>query len=310
MKISAFTFCRNAASLYYPIDAVIRSILPLVDEFVVALGKGEENDPTRSWIESIENPKIKIIDTEWDLKAFPNGTIHAQQTDIAKEACTGDWLLYLQADEVVHEADLPLIRQQCEHYLNDERVEGMLFQYHHFWGDYSHVVEAHGWYPKEIRLIRNRTDIHSWESAQSFRSIPGFDGKSYRRKEGSRKLRVVSSGARIFHYGWVRPPQVMTKKMQAMDRNHGHETIRFKDAFEYGDLSCLKVFNGSHPAVMQTWIEKMNWEDELDLTGTKGLKRSHRFKHERWKYRLLHGLEQNLLAGKEVFAYRNYELVD
>jgi hypothetical protein len=310
VTISAFTFCRNAASLYYPIEASIRSALPLVDEVVVALGRGDDEDDTRSQIEAIGDPKIKIIDTEWDVQAFPKGTVHAQQTDLAKSNCSGDWLIYLQADEVLHQDDWATIKNQCQRYLNDEQVEGMLFDYHHFWGDYQHLVEAHGWYPKEIRLIRNRKDIHSWESAQSFRSIPDFDGRSYRKKEGSRKLRVVDSGARIFHYGWVRPPAIMTKKMQAMDRNHGHPQPRFKAAFEYGDLSILRTFQGSHPDVMTEWIRKMDWSAQLDLLGMRGISRTHRFKHERWKYRLLHLLEKHLFGGKQVFAYQNYTRIN
>ena len=94
MKISGFTFTRNVSKLYYPICESIQSILPIVDEFVVALGKGDEDDNTRELLESIRSPKIKIIETEWDLKAFPNGTEYAHQTDIAKSHCSGDWLFW------------------------------------------------------------------------------------------------------------------------------------------------------------------------------------------------------------------------
>ena len=62
MKISGFSFCRNAQKLYYPLAESIRSILPLCDEFVVAVGKGDADDRTRETIEGIGDPKIRILD--------------------------------------------------------------------------------------------------------------------------------------------------------------------------------------------------------------------------------------------------------
>lgn len=200
---------RNAARLYYPIKEAILSALPLVDEFVVALGDNDPDDTTRQQIESIGSEKIRIVDTVWDLERYPNGTENAHQTDIAKNACTGDWLLYLQADEVLHQDDLPKIRARCLELLHDREVEGLLFKYRHFWGDYNHYHRSHGWYPHEIRVVRNDPDIHSWESAQSFRRIPDFDGLHYRQQEGTFKLKVALVDAWIYHYGWVRPPEFM-----------------------------------------------------------------------------------------------------
>ena len=120
MKISAFSFLRNGAKLHYPIIESIRSALPVVDEFVIALGDSDPDDDTREKIEALGSDKITLIDTIWDLDQFPNGTVYAQQTDVAKSHCTGDWLLYLQGDEVLHEDDAPKIyvvftEGECRH---------------------------------------------------------------------------------------------------------------------------------------------------------------------------------------------------
>ncbi len=114
MKISGFTFARNAAKLYYPVKESIESILPIVDEFVIALGEGDEDDTTEEEILKIKSDKIRIIRTVWDIEKFPNGTEHAHQTNIAKDACSGDWLIYLQADELIHEKDHPTILNACQ----------------------------------------------------------------------------------------------------------------------------------------------------------------------------------------------------
>ena len=67
MTISGFTMVRNATKLYYPIKQAISSILPIVDEFVVALGDCDPDDNTLEEIRSIGSDKIRIIQTVWDL---------------------------------------------------------------------------------------------------------------------------------------------------------------------------------------------------------------------------------------------------
>lgn len=314
MKISGFSMAKNAAKLYYPWRESILSILPIVDEFVLAIGNCDEDDDTLKKIQSIDSPKIKIVRTEWDLKQYPNGTENAHQTDIAKNSCTGDWLFYLQADEVVHEKYLPLIIQSCRENLDKTEVEGLLFRYKHFWGDYDHYHNSHGWYKNEIRIVRNHPDIHSWESAQSFRRIPWFDGTNYRQQEGTFKLKVKKTDAEIYHYGWVRPPQLMTKKTKALDTIHkGKEEVERLEReghyiFDYGNLSRLKTFKDSHPAVMKAWIENFDWKDQLRYSGKRNKNRP-KHKHEKCKYRTVTFLENKILAGKSLGEFKNYILL-
>ncbi|HBS86290.1 MAG: hypothetical protein A2W91_09710 [Bacteroidetes bacterium GWF2_38_335] len=315
MKISGFTMCKNADKLYYPIKAVIESALPIVDEFVVALGDCDSDDNTRDQILSIKSEKIKIIDTVWDIAKFSRGTENAHQTDIAKSHCSGDWLFYLQADEVVHEKFLPVIKKRCEELLYDKEVEGLLFKYRHFWGDFDHCHDSHAWYKNEIRIVRNDPEIHSWESAQSFRRIPGFDGIDYRQKVNTYKLKVASSGAEIFHYGWVRPPDLMKRKNTALDTIHkGKEradeiAAKKQKETDYGPLNKIPLFKGTHPAVMKEWIARFDWEDKLQYSGEVNPDRE-TYKHERMKYKILTFLENNFLGGRSIGGFKNYKLLN
>ena len=305
MMISGFTMVKNATKLYYPVKQSIESILPLVDEFVVALGDCDDDDETEQEIKSIKSDKIKIVHTVWDIKKYPNGTENAHQTDIAKSNCKGKWLFYLQADEVVHEKDLPEIKNICEKYADDDKAEGILFNYYHFWGDYNHIHKSHGWYKKEIRIIKNKAEIHSWKSAQSFRKIPDFDGIHYRQKEGTYKLKVIKANAHIYHYGWVRPPKLMKKKTRALDTVHKgkKEAERIHSSlpedFHYGDMRKITEFKGSHPKVMQEWIQKFDWKNQLDYYGKIPLNRA-RMKHEKPKYRFISFIENtfNISLGE------------
>jgi hypothetical protein len=317
MTISGFTMGKNARKLYYPVKQSVQSLLPLVDEFIVVLGDSDFDDRTRREIESIGSEKVKIYDTVWDIEKYPRGMEHAHQTDIAKSYCKGDWLFYLQSDEVVHEDDLPLVKQRCESLLHDTEVEGFLFNYMHFWGDYEHLQANHCWYRKEIRIIRNRPDIHSWESAQSFRRIPEFDGLHYRQNENTFKLKVAESGARIFHYGWVRPPELMNSKIKSFSINHrGVKTVGemekkdlFGGYFDYGNLTKLTRFKESHPAVMKDWIRQFNWADKLRYTGIRRSLNKLPSKHDRIKYVIISWIEKNLLFGARLGEFKNYILL-
>ena len=311
MMISGFSMVRNATKLYYPVRASIESILPIVDEFVIALGSGDADDHTLEEIQKIQSDKIKIIHTKWDLEKYPGGSEYAHQTDIAKEHCKGDWLFYLQSDEVIHEKYLQIIKNRCNELLNNKEVEGLLFNYRHFWGYYCHYIVSHAWYPKEIRIIRNNPEIHSWRDAQSFRRIPEFNGSDYFKKENTYKLKVAEVNAYVYHYGWVRPPQMMQKKRISFETHmQGNEKANsiFKeepDVFDYGNLSRLCVFKETHPEVMKDFIKKFNWELEL-YPHNKQLKKH---KHDKLKYRMLTFIEQNILRGTQIAGFKNYELI-
>ena len=311
MFISGFSMVRNATKLYYPIKASIESILPVVDEFVIALGNCDAGDHTLDEIQKIQTDKIKIIHTEWDVDKYAGGSEYAHQTDIAKKYCKGDWLFYLQSDEVIHEKYLEPIKKRCTELLNHKEVEGLLFNYKHFWGDYSHYIVSHAWYPREIRIIRNNPDIHSWRDAQSFRRIPGFDGHNYFQKENTFKLRVAEVNAFVYHYGWVRPPELMQKKRVSFLADlQGKEkaSVIFKDepeVFDYGNLDKLSVFKETHPEVMKDFIKKFNWQHQLYPQNRKLTK----YMHDKLKNRLLSFVEQNILGGRQIAGFKNYHLI-
>ena len=312
MKISGFSFVRNGIKLYYPVVESILSILPICDEFVIAIGKGDADDETRARVAALNNPKIKIIDTVWDPQYCKRGAINSWQTDVAMKECTGDWLFYVQADEVVHEKYLPVIQARCQELLNDKEVEGLLFAYKHFWGDYQHYQGGHGWYPFEIRIVRNLPHIHSYQSAQSFRYFETYEHP--RQETGTRKLNVAKVEAEIFHYGWVRPPHLMQNKRRALDSVHwGKDKAeehynKAPEYFDFGPLSKLTLFQGTHPAVMAELISSMNWQDKLTQYGKPNPYRE-LHKHERFRVRVLSFLEKYLNGGRQYATFKNYRLL-
>ncbi|MCB9261812.1 MAG: glycosyltransferase family 2 protein [Flavobacteriales bacterium] len=285
MKISGFTFVKNAIKLDYPVREAILSVLPLVDEMVVAVGKSD--DDTRNLIESID-PKIKIVDTIWDDSLREGGKVLAVETDKAKAAVNpkSDWLIYIQADECIHEKYYAEIRWKMEQFKDDNRVEGLLFDYIHFYGSYDFVGDSRTWYRKEIRIIKNKPEIKSWKDAQGFR------------KEGE-KLKVKKIEAAIYHYGWVRHPKfMMAKAVEANKLWHTDDWVNERydpeKDFDYSQIDSLKRFKDTHPKVMQNRIDQMNWQFTHDP----------KFKRFGLKTWFLYWFEQ--LFGVRLGEYKNY----
>lgn len=252
MKISGFTFCRNAVKYDYPIVESITSALPLCDEFIVNVGRC--GDGTLELIQSIRDPKIKIVESVWDESLRQGGLIYSQQTNIALAYCTGDWAFYIQADEVIHEDDLPVLRRSMEQHAGNPNVKGLLFRYLHFIADYW---STNPWfYHKAVRVIRNNGEIESCGDAVGFH----FKATQQYLQSGPKEW-LAYSGARMFHYGWVKDPKTMLeKKREQASVYHGANLPPAAakeltgDAFRFEDYGILKEFRSSHPAVMKARI--------------------------------------------------------
>jgi glycosyltransferase involved in cell wall biosynthesis len=300
MKISGFTFIRNGIKLKYPFIQSIQSILPVCDEMIVVVGNSE--DGTRKAIAEIRSPKIKIIDTVWDDALRTGGKILAQQTDIAFDAITGDWGFYLQGDEVVHEKDLPAIADAAGKLLHDERVDGLLFPYYHFYGNYNYIAKpkTRGTYPFEVRMIRNNKLIRSFRDAQGFREFSSME--SMKSGELPARLQVKKITAHIYHYGKVRGPKDELERSKEFHKLwHNDDWVKnyvgAKEEFEYLPEYPLIPFTGSHPGVMKDRIEKLNWDFKYDPSKVKISA----------KHRLMNTIEQT--TGLSPFSFRNYKIL-
>jgi len=250
MKISGFTVIRNGVLMGYPVLQSIRSVLPIVDEFLV--GVGQSDDQTKELIQSINDPKIRIFDSHWDTAKTKGGLILSDKTNEALDRCRNDWCFYIQADEVVHEADLPTIYKAMQSYSDDKRIQGLLFKYIHFYGSYETIATSRKWYRNEVRIVRRSSGIRSHNDAQGFR-VAG------------EKPMVAPSGGRIFHYGWVKPPKVMGEKSKLLNRWwHGNKMDHDFEDFQYDRQYGLRLFEGTHPAVMKELVEAQNWKFAFD----------------------------------------------
>ncbi len=290
MKVTGFTFIRNAVKYDYPIVEAITSILPLCDEFVVAVGNSEDN--TRELIERINSPKIRIIDTVWDDSLREGGQVLAVETNKALDAVSADsdWAIYIQGDEVLHEQYHESLKRAMTQWKDQPEVEGLLLNYLHFYGSYDFVGDSRRWYRKEVRIIRNDKTIRSYRDAQGFRI-------------NDRPLQVKPVNATMYHYGWVKPPEAQQAKQENFnklwhDDNWVNKNVPKTDGFDYSQIDSLAHFTGTHPKVIMERISRQNWNFSFDPTK----------KRLPFKSRLLHSIEK--LTGWRIGEYRNYRIID
>jgi hypothetical protein len=290
MKVTGFTFIRDAVKFDYPIVEAISSILPLCDDFVVAVGNSDDN--TEELVRNTDRNKIRIINTIWDdsPEMKTGGRVFAVETDKAfrEIADDADWAFYIQGDEVVHEKYLDMIHDSMEKWKEDRNVDGLLFNYKHFYGSYDYIGISPKWYRNEIRVIRNDKSIYSFRDAQGFR------------KAENRKLNVKPVDAFIYHYGWVKEPEVMMRKVKNASEFY-EEMARIQktgnsNAFDYSAIDALSPFRDSHPRVMEERLKRKNWTFDHDIS----------FNRLSLKYRGKIFLKKYL--GINTF-YENYKIV-
>jgi len=298
ISIKAYTYVRNGLRLGYPIIESIKSLLPIVDEYVVVLG--DSDDGTRQAIEEIDSDKIKIVDTLWDMNLRKHGKLFAQQSNMGLDLMDGDWIIHLQADEVIHENDLDVLNKAIRRHNHDPKVEGLLFPFLNFRGDYQHIHTGRKAHRFEIRAFKRNPLIRSYKDSQGFRKYSSFT--AYSNGEKGEKLRVAKVDVPIYHYNYVRPPGLMKEKAKTFlsfyKDDQTLDTI-FKDMTEldYNDVDKLEVFSGTHPKLMEKVIQQKNWNFVYDPSKC----------NSSLRHRMLNKIEE--WTGYRIGEYKNYKRV-
>ena len=241
MKVSAFTFIKNGQLLGYPFIQSIKSILPIVDEFIINVGLGEDN--TLDEIEKINDPKIRIIQSHWNNNMKDRGFVYGQQKMVAQYNCTGDWAFYIEGDEIYHENDLDRIYMSMKEHLNNSDVEALVFDFYHFYGNGNSYLDSPGWYRAEARIIKNSLRTYAPD---------GLFWLVLDSNKNGRYPKAKHTGAKCYHYGWVRSEHQMNLKSEKVQKYWGGNAKKID--YSKMDQSIIREFKGTHPKIIQNWL--------------------------------------------------------
>ena len=287
MRISGFTIVRNAIELDFPVLESIKSILPICDEVVVNVGRS--TDATLDLVRSLDDPRIRVLETEWD---FARGeSVLRDETARAMRACAHPWGLYIQADEVLHERGAPRLAETIRSAAGDPRVEGVVVRYRHLFGNPDTEAVNRRWYRREVRAVRldPAADIRPYRDAQGFRQGPGH-----------RRVRARLADAEMFHYGWTRSGAALRGRA-VIDRSLYPDRPEYEfDRAVLRWFPGLRPFRGTHPAVAADWVERHRHDPIRRVTEPF-------FEWEHLRFHASDVVER--LTGRRFFEFRNYELV-
>ena len=288
MKVSGFTIVRNAERLDFPVEASIRSILPICDELVVNVGRSD--DRTLELVRAIADPKLRILETDWD---FSRGeALLREETLRAMRACRFPWGICIQADEVLHEAGAPNLRAAIESASGDPRIEGVVVRYRHIFGDPGTEAVNRRWYRREVRAVRLDASpgVAPYRDAQGFRVGPDH-----------RKVRARLADAEMFHYGWLRSAAALRARGE-VDRHlyPGRWVPPAEKAAVLRWFPGLRPFTGTHPATARSWVDARAHDPERVVTPPF-------FALEHLRFYASNVVER--VTGARPFEFRNYELL-
>jgi len=241
MKVSGFTFIKNGQILGYPFIQSIQSILPIADEFAVNVGFGE--DATLELVNSIKSKKIRVIQSEWNENMTYKGFVYGQQKMIAQYSCTGDWLFYIEGDEIYHEQDIKNIRALMNEHLKNPKIEAMAFDFIHFYGNGKSYLDSPGWYRSEVRAIKS--------SVRSY-APDGLFWVVLDKSRVGRYPNAISTNIPCYHYGWVRSQEEMNLKSKKVQKywNKKYKRIDYSQM----DQNIIREFSGDHPQIIKDWL--------------------------------------------------------
>ena len=285
-RLSGFSIAKNAGIYDYPIETALESILPMCDDVVVNVGRSD--DDTLQRVLSMDDPRIRVIESEWPPDEGSRTLLLSAETNRALEACANDWALYIQADEVIHEDDYPLIGEALARAADDHRVEGLVFEYLHFYGSPDWVLDGRAAYRQEVRVVRRGTGIRSGSGAQGF----GVDG---------RRPRAILTGARVFHYGYAKSSRALLEKSKLWARYYDRDPSEYT-GYEFERPRELRRYDGDHPAVARAWIDSREWPYDPS-----------RCERPSWTRRGVRNWVSDRIerfTGHRLFEHRNFELID
>jgi len=287
VKLSGFTIVRNAIKLDFPLEASIRSILPLCEEVIVNVGRSD--DDTLELVRSIGDPRVRILETEWDMTI--KNKVLGDESLRAMRACRHPWGIYIQADEVLHERGAAELAQAIARHDDDPRVEGLLVKYVHFYGDMDTIAVNRRWYRREVRAVRldPALDIRPYQGAQGFRVGPTH-----------RRIRARLTEAEMFHYGWARPARALRAKREASAIIYPWSREREARRPLLPWFPGLRRFSGTHPSASRDWVEARRHDAE------RRVETAH-FRPAFVRFYLSDAIER--LTGARLFEFRNYTLV-
>ena len=250
--ISANLISHQCVVLDYCIEATIRCAMDLCDD--IYINDGNSKDGTLDILYSLQREygkdRIKLFVRKWEH----NRQMWTNEKNFLLDKVPYDaYILAIDADEVIHENDITLIKNVVS-----AKIPVISFNMIHFYGLPTHFIEGPAWYKQHTRLWMRSTGIrflHRNNGCADDVVFPyGFPAHSGRN---------INCGASIYHYGNCRDPKALGMKAKKAD-----DLYQYSNIYEGGKIASprsftnsfdsieTKKFRGTHPKYIADWYSK------------------------------------------------------
>ncbi len=245
MTLSVVTAVNEPLTREFYLKELLISAIPIADEIVII--SGEQGGHTSYGNQEIAQildelskegydlTKINMFFNPWEVRMKKN--MYWMQKSVAISHATCDYVLRLDADEVIHEKDYDKIKQCLE-----LGHDAYTFKTLHFYKDFNtlkggknKVDDNNPWYERRPYLFKNGLGIY--ENQQDLVDVNG----NY--------LDCKHTSVEIFHVGHVRGKKAYIDKKNAIEKSY-HEDWEDITEFEW-DKEGLSKFEGIHPKAME-----------------------------------------------------------
>ncbi len=228
--ISGCTILRNGVKLRYPFEESIASYAPICDEIVVCWDPTSE-DGTAELVRKVAArfPKVRLVESVWDMSNRQEGTELARQTQIAFDHCRHQWTLYIQADEALHERSHDALKRIS----SENHAVGVAFRRASFFESLDREIPDH----RASGLLRMFRTGHG-------RSV---GDAMHVRVEGP----IVDADAMLFNYSRLGSSDDIVTRCTNLHRfYHDDAWLAARDSERELDLKT-SPYRGSHPSPIE-----------------------------------------------------------
>lgn len=240
----------------YCVEESILSVAPICDEICVSAGWS--NDGTVELLEEINkktNSKMTINVSKWTY----DRTILARKKNEAIAGLKTDWILFLDADEIMHENELQAIKDLT----NTMSNSCYNFQMNHYYGlPHWKMNKDSGWYQEFNRLHQRKMNLYFSDDGHCVDALM------------HNNMSVPTSGIRtnitVHHYGHMRDAKAMalkTSRIEGYYRNkpetmngdfipspYSYNIPEVNPQTAFRTLDAVKI--NTHPKLAIEWFTK------------------------------------------------------
>lgn len=223
--LTGITLVRQANRLGYPWKQCVKALTDLCDQVIINVDI-HSDDGMLDDLKKLTSKNHQFYLSVWDMKNTGDGRMLANEANKTLPEVTSDWVIYLQADEMIHQQDMHSLRLYLDTLPSNTTQVELLRTY--FWKDLNSRAPQY-----EIYLGRIfRKGTHT----------VGGDGMYLNRLKGE----IIRSPYWIYHYSRMGPEEKVAARVKNLDQLF-HDDVSVTKTFSYNEEPVLIPYTGTHP---------------------------------------------------------------